>query len=101
MVKPHRLADGRYECQNCLRKFTKHAKATVEPKFCTDNCRKEFHTTGGMSLRKLRDLIEREVDKRFDERFPEVLRKIEESAQWSIDQVTAKLKASAFRKGKR
>jgi len=56
-VKPHKLADGRYECQNCLKRFTPGERVTIEPKFCSDNCRKEFHTTGGVSLRKLKTLV--------------------------------------------
>ena len=61
MIKAKRLADGRYECQNCLKKFTKHPRASIEPKFCSDPCRKEFHTTGGMSFRKLKDIVRRIV----------------------------------------
>lgn len=63
MPKPHKLADGRYECQNCLRKFTKNPspKAVHEPKFCGDACRKEFHANGGMSLKRLTDVIERKA----------------------------------------
>lgn len=99
MIKPHKLADGRYECQNCMRKFTRNKKATIEPKFCGDNCRKEFHTTGGMSLRKLRDLIEREVDKRFDARLVEMFQRIESDHQRTVDKVKAMLRPASFRKG--
>lgn len=69
-VKPHKLADGRYECQNCLKKFTKNPspKAVVEPKFCSDNCRKVFHTTGGMSYRKLKHIVRRIVNEMEAER---------------------------------
>lgn len=72
MVRAKKLADGRYECQNCLKKFTRNEKATIEPKFCGDPCRKEFHTSGGMSLRKLKDLIEQQVDQRIDGRLAEL-----------------------------
>lgn len=65
MAKPHKLADGRYECQNCLRKFprSKSPKAVIEPKFCGDPCRKEFHATGGMSLKKLETKVEQWVNR--------------------------------------
>ncbi len=53
MAKSHKLADGRYECQNCLRKFTKNAQTYIEPIFCQDACRKEFNHQGGMSLKRL------------------------------------------------
>jgi hypothetical protein len=53
MAKPHKLADGRYECQNCLRKFTKNAQTYKDPIFCQDACRKEFHYQGGMSTKRL------------------------------------------------
>ena len=60
-VEPKKLADGRYECQNCLKRFTRNAsiRSTHEPKFCNDNCRKEFHRNGGMSLRKVKGHVER------------------------------------------
>ncbi len=53
MAKPHKLKDGRFECQNCLRKFNKNAKTYIDPLFCSDPCRKEFHAQGGMSLKRL------------------------------------------------
>ncbi len=52
MAKPHKLADGRYECQNCLRKFTRNANTYIDPLFCSDPCRKEFHQHG-LSLKRL------------------------------------------------
>jgi hypothetical protein len=53
MPVAHKLKDGRYECQNCLAKFTKNAKTYKDPLFCSDVCRKEFHYQGGMSLKRL------------------------------------------------
>lgn len=53
MAKPHKLADGRYECQNCLKKFTKNEWTFKDPIFHSDKCRKEFHANSGMSLKKL------------------------------------------------
>ncbi len=53
MAKPHKLKDGRYECQNCLGKFTRNKNTYIEPLFCSDPCRKEFHATGGMSLKRI------------------------------------------------
>ena len=53
MAMPHKLADGRYECQNCLRKFTRNEYTFKEPKFCKDKCRKEFHANSGISLKKI------------------------------------------------
>lgn len=73
MIKPKKLADGRWECQNCLKKFTRYPRDKEhkggyvpgkEPKFCSDRCRKEFHRGGGMSFRKLRHQVERWVDAR-------------------------------------
>jgi len=61
MPEVHKLADGRYECQNCLRKFTKNPKAKVEPKFCKKKCCDEFHAHGGMSLKRLDDKVRRIV----------------------------------------
>lgn len=57
MAKPHKLADGRYECQNCLRKFSKNEKTYIDPVFCQDKCRKEFHFQGGMSLKRLESKV--------------------------------------------
>lgn len=68
MVIAHKLADGRYECQNCLKKFSKNPRATIEPKFCKDECRKEFHKAGGMSYRKLKDMVRRIVSEMLAER---------------------------------
>ena len=93
MTRPQRLADGRYVCQNCLRKFTKNPKATIEPKFCGDNCRKEFHTTGGMSLRKLRDYIETEVDRHVAARVPGLI-------DAAVEAFARRLRPAAFRKRK-
>jgi ribosomal protein L37AE/L43A len=61
MAKPHKLADGRYECQNCLRKFTKNAKTYKDPLFCCNTCRYEFHHQGGQSLKRLESTIRRIV----------------------------------------
>lgn len=58
---PHKLADGRYECQNCLKKFTKHPKYFHEPSFCCDNCRKNFHANGGFNLKKIEARIQPKV----------------------------------------
>lgn len=75
MIKPKQLADGRWECQNCLGKFTSHRRTpenrkgwTTEPKFCSDNCRKEFHASGAMSYRKLKDMVRRIVSEMLTER---------------------------------
>lgn len=57
MAKPHKLADGRYECQNCLRKFTKNEYTFKDPLFCSDRCRKEFHAQGGLSLKRLESKV--------------------------------------------
>jgi hypothetical protein len=61
LVTAKRLADGRYECQNCLKRFTRSAskKSTIEPKFCGDPCRKEWHKTGALSLRKIKAFVTR------------------------------------------
>lgn len=56
-VTAHKLADGRYECQNCLKKFTKGPRTFIEPKFCKKKCCDEFHLNGGMSLKKLEHKI--------------------------------------------
>jgi len=63
MVTAKRLADGRYECQNCLKRFkrSESKKSTIEPKFCGDNCRKEFHKTGALSLRKIQAFVKKWV----------------------------------------
>jgi hypothetical protein len=61
MAKPHKLKDGRYECQNCLGKFTKNEHTYKEPLFCSDRCRKEFHAQGGMSLKRLESKVRRWV----------------------------------------
>jgi len=63
MPEAKKLADGRFECQNCLRKFTKNPKTYIEPKFCQKSCCDEFHLNGGMSLRKLKDKINQEVQR--------------------------------------
>lgn len=56
-VTAHKLADGRYECQNCLKKFTKNPLFRRDPKFCQKKCCDEFHLNGGMSLKKLEHKI--------------------------------------------
>jgi hypothetical protein len=56
-VVAHKLADGRYECQNCLKKFTKNPRFRRDPKFCKKQCCDEFHLNGGMSLKKLEHKI--------------------------------------------
>lgn len=73
MPNAKQLADGRWECQNCLGKFTRYKRSsehrdgwTKEPKFCDDACRKEFHFTGGMGYRRMKDIVRRivfEMDK--------------------------------------
>jgi hypothetical protein len=58
---PHKLADGRYECQNCLRKFTKNERTYKDPSFCQDSCRKNFHANGGLSLKKVEARLQPKV----------------------------------------
>jgi hypothetical protein len=58
---PHKLADGRYECQNCLKKFTKPERTYKEVCFCCDNCRKNFHANGGLSLKKVEARLQPKV----------------------------------------
>lgn len=57
MVKAHKLADGRFECQNCLKKFSRNKKTYIDPKFCSDDCRKEFHYNGGFSLKRIESKV--------------------------------------------
>jgi len=61
MAKPHKLKDGRFECQNCLGKFTRNAQTYIEPLFCSDRCRKEFHAQGGLSLKRVESKVRRWV----------------------------------------
>jgi hypothetical protein len=64
MPEAKRLADGRYQCQNCPKRFKAHPRSPVEPKFCSNQCRKEFHYNGGMSLAKFEDVMVKIADKR-------------------------------------
>lgn len=63
-AKAKQLADGRWECQGCLSKFTCHKRDkkhpdgwTTPPKFCKPGCRKRFHLEDGMSFRKLQVIV--------------------------------------------
>ena len=61
-----------------------------------------FYSPEGIkSLRKLRDLIATEVDKRFDARLVEMFQRVESDHQRTIDAVKAMLRPAAFRKGAR
>jgi hypothetical protein len=64
MPEAKRLADGRYQCQNCPKRFHAHPRSPVEPKFCSNQCRKEFHYNGGMSLAKFKDAMVKIADER-------------------------------------
>src|SRR5262245_20833460 len=64
-IRAKQLADGRWECQNCLAKFTRHKRSpdnpkgyVAPPKFCADSCRMEFHANGGTSYRKIKAQVE-------------------------------------------
>jgi len=76
MAKPHKLKDGRYECQNCLAKFTRNAYTFKDPLFCSNRCRKEFHAQGGMSLKRLetkvRQWVQSELSASIQQRIDEV-----------------------------
>jgi hypothetical protein len=61
MAKAHKLADGRYECQNCLRKFSKTPHTYKDPLFCSNPCRYEFHHQGGISLKRIESKVKRWV----------------------------------------
>jgi hypothetical protein len=63
VIKAKQLADGRWECQGCLVKFTrykrdlKHPDGWVNPpKFHDDACRKAFHH-GGLSMKKIMGIM--------------------------------------------
>lgn len=80
-VTAHKLADGRYECQNCLRKFSKNPKYTQDPKFCQKACCDEFHLNGGFSLKKMESKIRRWIRDEFaviqaEEEFQNMVRQI-------------------------
>ena len=64
MPEAKRLKDGRYQCQNCPKRFHAHPRSPVEPKFCSNQCRKEFHYNGGMSLLKFKDVMVKIADER-------------------------------------
>jgi hypothetical protein len=44
-----------------LKKFTKNERTYKEPSFCCDNCRKNFHANGGLSLKKVEARIQPKV----------------------------------------
>jgi hypothetical protein len=70
VIHAKQLADGRWECQGCLCKFTKHKRDkdhpngwTVPPKFHDDACKKSFHH-GGLSLKKIMGMLVQVADQR-------------------------------------
>lgn len=65
----------RAKCRDCDKPFT---KKRVDQAFCSDACRKRFWFMGGVSVKKIRYLIEQEVkqvESRLSKRFLDMLRK--------------------------
>jgi hypothetical protein len=63
MARPHKLKDGRFECQNCLGKFSKKPGCYIDPMFCSNSCRYQFHSTGGMSLKRFESKVQKWAEK--------------------------------------
>lgn len=59
----------RRRCNNCGRLYWPKKE---EQKFCSDNCRKQFHRAGGLSYAKLENLIENIVEKKLRKWKPEL-----------------------------
>lgn len=69
---PHGITPNlpRMQCDNCPQKFQpKRRYLPTEKRFCSDNCRKEYHKRGG-SFSKLKPVIIAEVRKAVKERNP-------------------------------
>jgi hypothetical protein len=74
VIKAKQLADGRWECQGCLVKFTRHKRDLQHPdgwvnppKFHNDACRKAFHH-GGLSMKKIMGIMRQVANEQIDAR---------------------------------
>lgn len=53
---------ARKVCKNCSGRIPKPKLNNLQRvKFCSDNCRKEFHKNNGISVHKLKDQVKRWV----------------------------------------
>lgn len=105
MLEAKKLADGRWVCQNCLKKFSREKKSKenprgwiTPPKFCTGKCRTQYHNSGGMSIKRFRDLVTKwaaaEAAGALERYHGEITGYIGER----LDALRAELKMSSFRK---
>ncbi len=85
VIHAKQLADGRWECQGCLCKFTKHKRDkehpngwTVPPKFHDDACKKSFHH-GGLSLKRIMGIMRQVANEQIDARIRRTAIKAEEA----------------------
>ena len=106
--KPVKLADGRFVCQNCLKKFTAHPKSKenprgyiTEPKFCKTLCRVQFHGNGGLSFKKFESRILKITDERIELKHREYDRLVAKFVREGFAELRAELRPGVFRRKKK
>ena len=105
ILKPVKLADGRFVCQNCLRKFTANPKSKenpggyiTEPKFCKTLCRVQFHNNGGLSFKKFEARIQKLADERVELKLREYDQQVAKFVNEAVDTLRAELRPGAYRR---
>ena len=108
ILKPVKLADGRFVCQNCLKKFTAKPKSKenpggyiTEPKFCKTLCRVQFHNSGGLSFKKFEAKIQKIVDERVELKLREYDQQVARFVHDAVSGLELKLRPGAYRRRKR
>jgi hypothetical protein len=76
----------RKRCLNCLNLFRVDPRLNTpariakgcEPKFCCDDCRKEWHRNGGVSFSRQKSVIEALVRRRLESHLQEIRMKLDQ-----------------------